>query len=880
MRPAMAYDAARGVTVLFGGYGIQYFEDTWEWDGTVWTQRATSGPPYDWYDSAMAYDPLHEYCVLVTEDNQTWTWDGTSWTNQGVYLNASRPAATYDPSRQAVVVYSQDGRLSEWTGSNWQTVGEGGPVAWWPSLYYDDSAQQLLLYRGLEDSLERSELWAWEDAQAEWALVWTHGPGALSGFAMTYDDARGETVLFGGGTGSSSLWNETWTWDGEQWTQHETTIAPVPRYLHAMAYDAARNVVVLFGGSSGLSGRNDTWEWDGSAWSQKFPATVPLGRNGHAMAYDPVNRVVMMHGGYRSPSALSDTWAYDGTDWTLLDDGSAGSTYNHSMAYDERRGEMILHDGDSSYSRRTYAWDGEQWQLRSSSSPYGYNQSMYFDPQQEVIVLSGHDGDLWEWDGESWLLRASDGPTQTCTPRCTAMVYDSERQTAWLYNVWHTDADMWRWDSGESIQFIQQPQDQTVSLGDGVTLYVNAQGVGALDYQWRRDGEPLIDGGHISGATTDTFLLDPVSLTDAGTYDVVVTDQCRSKLSLPALLTVSAAQPNLRPTAFSGPDPADAGSTILLQWSVVNDGGAIANGPWTDTVYLSENDAWDPNDVPLGMFTRQSALLPSEDYTRNEYVELPFGINGPYYLITRIDTEQAVNESSEADNDAVHAITINEHLPPEIGQVADHAATEFEEYQFAPSLMQGAEPITWSLIAGPDGMQINEQTGEVTWPAAVAAIEPYEVTIQAANDAGSDQESWLLTVPASYAATLTASPAVVPMHDANTVTLSGLASLLADGAPAADVDVMLHLRVRDTWRTLSAHTNSTGEFTLNWPPTPGGQYEVSATHPIALPDPNTPQASFVAVGLGVTPSQLEHELLSNETTTQLRSHSAISATRR
>ena len=34
----MAYDAARGKVVLFGGYdGQTNLADTWEWDGQAWT---------------------------------------------------------------------------------------------------------------------------------------------------------------------------------------------------------------------------------------------------------------------------------------------------------------------------------------------------------------------------------------------------------------------------------------------------------------------------------------------------------------------------------------------------------------------------------------------------------------------------------------------------------------------------------------------------------------------------------------------------------------------------------------------------------------------------------------------------------------------------
>jgi hypothetical protein len=51
---------------------------------------------------------------------------------------------------------------------------------------------------------------------------------------------------------------------------------------------------------------------------------------------------------------------------------------------------------------------------------------------------------------------------------------------------------------------------------------------------------PLVDGGSISGATTQTLLIDPVSIGDAGTYDVQAGDACGTTTSAGALLAVSA----------------------------------------------------------------------------------------------------------------------------------------------------------------------------------------------------------------------------------------------------------------------------------------------------------------------------------------------------
>src|SRR5262249_12962684 len=72
--PAMAYDSARHVTVLFGGEAPAY-GDTWEWDGSAWTRQATSGPSPRAY-AGMAYDAARSSMVLFGGNNDdTWEWN-------------------------------------------------------------------------------------------------------------------------------------------------------------------------------------------------------------------------------------------------------------------------------------------------------------------------------------------------------------------------------------------------------------------------------------------------------------------------------------------------------------------------------------------------------------------------------------------------------------------------------------------------------------------------------------------------------------------------------------------------------------------------------------------------------------------------------------
>ena len=63
----MAYDASRGVTMLFGGYTsdtIHQNAQTWEWNGSSWTDRTSTGGPTARYSHAMAYDGAHAVSLL------------------------------------------------------------------------------------------------------------------------------------------------------------------------------------------------------------------------------------------------------------------------------------------------------------------------------------------------------------------------------------------------------------------------------------------------------------------------------------------------------------------------------------------------------------------------------------------------------------------------------------------------------------------------------------------------------------------------------------------------------------------------------------------------------------------------------------------------
>lgn len=124
-----------------------------------------------------------------------------------------------------------------------------------------------------------------------------------------------------------------------------------------------------------------------------------------------------------------------------------------------------------------------------------------------------------------------------------------------------------------------QPVSQSACAGDNINFSVTASGSG-LGYQWRKGGV------NINGATDDTYTLNNVSLTDAGSYDVVVTNSCGlSTASSIAALTVGNTAITSQPAnqavcagASASFSVSASGSGLGYQWrkGSVNIPGAIA----------------------------------------------------------------------------------------------------------------------------------------------------------------------------------------------------------------------------------------------------------------------------------------------------------------
>lgn len=579
----LVYDSARNRTVLFGG-GITSIglADTWEWNGSSWAQRASSGPPPR-YNHASAFDSSRGVTVIFggesnnTDRADTWEWNGTAWTERQASGPVARrsPVMAFDEARNATLLFGGlglQGAMNDtwaWNGTTWTQVASDGPFpARECSMSYDRTRAVTVLFGGRRDVgpfVSLDDTWEWNGTR--WTEVFTSGSFIRSEHAMCFDREDGVAVMFGGLIGSSTHQRDTWTWSGTAWRLAAQT-GPPARQAHGLVFDSGRNRTVLFGGrlgnnNSSLEIAGDTWEWNGSAWEQ-FDVIGPSPRLDPAMAFDSRRGVTVVFGGsyYDSTTPINyfaDTWEWNGVHWTLRATGGPPPRTSGVLVYDSRRAVSVLYGGErlQNGSRQNYQdtweWNGADWRLAEAlGPPRRYDHAMAYDDSHGLTVLFGgrlaeggsstQYGDTWTWNGTQWSELTVTGPSARLYH---SMAHDSIRCETLLFGGFIANArtrEFWalRFDSPG---ITSDPTDKLIMLGGSLTQSVTAIGRNALSYQWRRNGIALADDGRTTGVTTPMLEILNVLPSDAGAYDVIVTNDCGTMTSRVAAVVVDCGVP-------------------------------------------------------------------------------------------------------------------------------------------------------------------------------------------------------------------------------------------------------------------------------------------------------------------------------------------------
>ncbi|MBI4772096.1 MAG: hypothetical protein HY784_17190 [Chloroflexi bacterium] len=280
--PGLAYDSARRVAVLFGGYDGDARDDTWEWESEqgTWVQRFPAHRPPARFGGVMAYDEARGVTVMFGGVNDyyigysdTWLWDGMEWTQ--VF-----PASAPEPR-------------------------------WLHSMVYDSRRGVVVLFGGDADNF--GPMWdTWEWDGSNWVEQEIAHPRDRYGMALAYDSRRRVTVLFGGDEGYGwDCFNDTWERaGGGDWVEVVRRRHPEDRKRLSSAYFPRLRGMVIYGGIT-CDGRrlSDTWVWvSGRTWVAYSREPHPTGGGG-GMVYDSLLGGLLLYVGVSQQGYLiSDTW--------------------------------------------------------------------------------------------------------------------------------------------------------------------------------------------------------------------------------------------------------------------------------------------------------------------------------------------------------------------------------------------------------------------------------------------------------------------------------------------------------------------------------------------------------------------------------------------
>jgi hypothetical protein len=272
----------------YAGLGPQINTSTWTFDGSEWVNVQASLAIPSTLAGSLVYDSDRKRELFITttfvSPTETWEWDGVTWrlsttkhSPDGMNQDAT---AAYSPELHATVLVdpSVTGAVQPpptwlYDGTDWRPIFTAhlpGPNAW-ARIAYDPIRRAIVAL-----SLDDFRTWIFDGA--DWTPLPIQGvtPEYRGSPAIGFDPERGVWVLFGGNgpttVSQPVLFSDTWTSDGNTWTEHTLSPGPAARGdLSFFPSDPASHRLLLFGGwrrGSVDEFLGDTWAWDGSRWTQ------------------------------------------------------------------------------------------------------------------------------------------------------------------------------------------------------------------------------------------------------------------------------------------------------------------------------------------------------------------------------------------------------------------------------------------------------------------------------------------------------------------------------------------------------------------------------------------------------------------------------------
>jgi|GEM_PF-1028558 len=110
------------------------------------------------------------------------------------------------------------------------------------------------------------------------------------------------------------------------------------------------------------------------------------------------------------------------------------------------------------------------------------------------------------------------------------------------------------------------------------------------------------------------------------------------------------------------------GQLINISWKIKNSGlGTILNRSWTDRIMLSYSPVFNPNIVvEIGTLNYSGTLYPGDSLMKQNSVQLPESVPGPYYIFVQADCWNVIYENGSETNNICRSESMIQVLRPDL----------------------------------------------------------------------------------------------------------------------------------------------------------------------------------------------------------------------
>jgi PKD repeat protein len=268
-------------------------------------------------------------------------------------------------------------------GYLWTNLSSSLPIS--PSaritaIAWDPSDGYVLLFGG-EFAAGGHSADTWAFGNGSWTNLTsqvTGSPPLLAYPSLAYDPSSAEVILWGA-VYPAEVTSVTWGYHDKVWTNLTGTVGtePSPRSNEMFAYDSTDGKLILYGGRpyGGSGGLYDTWSFNSGRWAN-LTATAGWAFGGVGTptgADDPSDHGLMMYGFnlLNSTTAIASTYVFSGGNWRNL---SASILVSPAPSADPRAGylpslnsivlyqpDAITKSGGIAFHPTTYSYSGGSW---------------------------------------------------------------------------------------------------------------------------------------------------------------------------------------------------------------------------------------------------------------------------------------------------------------------------------------------------------------------------------------------------------------------------------------------------------------------------------------------------------------------------------------